>query len=271
MVETIDFKFGSLIRSGPQLIYGGKWDATLEDEVMNENNNAELVIHITIFFDKLEPAGGAAKGTHADADATATTPSLKKIQRWGKTEFEDYTHRLVGEAQRFWNGRFWLKTPDYYKGLNYPAKKSTHRCNIWCRFELEQVFAAVDAHYTIAVVRAEDTESFRSNSILYSQKDIDAEHMIPDSTVKFWTHYHEVGHLIGLGHVGHGKKRDVHADNSPQAYGVTKREMSDVMGKGHERHDWHATPWRQAAEAFTGIKASHWGVEQFRIRPVPVY
>jgi len=28
---TVDFKFGTLIRTGPQLVYGGKWEADLVD------------------------------------------------------------------------------------------------------------------------------------------------------------------------------------------------------------------------------------------------
>ena len=90
---------------------------------------------------------------------------------------------------------------------------------------------ARDAHYTIAVFRVQDGVNFRSNSVLYSQNDIKSQQMIPHSTVKFWTQFHEVGHLIGLGHVGTGGKTNVHNDNSPTGYGGTKQEMQDVMGR----------------------------------------
>jgi len=52
----------------------------------------------------------------------------------------------------------------------------SHHCNIYCRFELEQVRRG-EAN-TIAVVRAR-SENFRSNSRLYSQKDISSESLIP--------------------------------------------------------------------------------------------
>ena len=90
------------------------------------------------------------------------------------------------------------------------------------------------------------------------------------STTKFWTHFHEVGHLIELGHVGTGGTTNVHANNSPTAYGVTLQDMQDVMGRGSVRHDWHATPWQQAAEAFTGIKSADWKVFQKRVWPARV-
>lgn len=272
MVKTqvIDFKFGSLIRTGPSLKYGGKWDAQLEDEVRNGTTNATLTIHITIYFNKIDPADGAATGTHGDHDDSPTHPSKKKIQKWADGEFETYTNRLVSEAQSFWNGKFWLKTPDYYRGLNWPERRPRYRCNIFCRFELEQVYSEKDAHYTIAVVRTQDGEQFRSDAALYTQEDIDAKQMISKSTYKFWTHYHEVGHLIGLGHVGYGKKHNLHNDGSPKAYGVTTKEMHDVMGRGHVRHNWHARPWQEAAEEFTGVKWKRWEVSQWRLYPEPL-
>lgn len=264
-MAEIDFKFGTLIRTGPKLVNGGKWDADLAEWVRNTTTNADLTIYIRIYFSKIQPAG--ATGVYGDADDTQATPSKRKIQKWGPGEFEHYTRKLVAGAQRFWNGVFWLKTPRSYNGLNYPDARPTHRCNLYCQFTLEQAAREIDSHYTIAVVRAQDGENFRSHSRLYSQNDIKSERLIPRSTTKFWTHFHEVGHLLGLGHVGTGSKTNVHNDNSPAAYGVTMQEMQDVMGKGSVRHNWHAGPWQQAAEALTGVKALDWKVFQHRVFP----
>jgi hypothetical protein len=263
---TVDFKFGTLIRTGPKLAYGGKWDADLVDWKIDPSTNAYLRIFIRIFFAKIDPAGKT--GTYGDTDDTAAKPSKKPIQKWKPGEFERYVRNLTSCAQRFWDGQFWLKTPKTYDGLNYLAHgRPAHRCNVYCKLDLEAVSQARDAHYTIAVVRAQDGVKFRSNSVLYSQNDIKSAQMIPHSTVKFWTHFHEVGHLIGLGHVGTCGKINVHNDNSPTAYGVTAQEMLDVMGRGYVRHNWHATPWQQAAEAFTGVKVADWKVFQHHIRP----
>jgi hypothetical protein len=268
-MNQVDFKFGSLIRTGPKLVNGGKWDATLDEWVRNSHTNAPLTIHIKVQFVKIDPAGES--GTYGDADDEPGHPSKKKIQRWGKGEFELYTKRLVTGAQAFWNGIYWLKTPDRYDGLDWPDDKPTHRCHIYCRFELEQVHTANDAHYTIAVVRAKDGETFRSHSRLYSQYDIRSQSMIPQSTTKFWTHFHEVGHLIGLGHVGTAGHTNVHNDNSATAYGVTKQEMQDVMGRGAIRRAWHARPWQEGAEAFTGIPASEWVVQTRSLYPTTLH
>jgi hypothetical protein len=263
---TVDFKFGTLIRTGPKLKYGGKWNADLVDWRIDASTNAYLTIFIRIYFAKIDPAGAA--GTYGDTDDTATHPSKKPIQKWKPGEFETFVRNLTRSAQRFWDGQFWLKTPKTYDGLNYSAPgRPTHRCNIYCKLDVQAVPGPNDAHYTIAVVRAQDGVAFRSNSVLYSQHDINAQQMIPHSTVKFWTQFHEVGHLIGLGHVGTGGVNNVHNDNSPRAYGVTAREMQDVMGRGHARHDWHAKPWQDAAEAFTGTRAADWKVFQHHISP----
>lgn len=264
-MTEINFKFGSLIRTGPQLVNGGKWHADLADWVRNTTTNADLTIYIKVYFAKIDPAG--ATGLYGDTDDTAANPSKRKIQKWALGEFERYTRNLVNSAQCYWNGVFWLKTPKTYDGLNYPDARPTHRCNLYCKFELTQALVERDSHYTIAVVRAQDGENFRSNSRLYSQNDIKSTHMISHSTAKFWTHFHEVGHLLGLGHVGTGGKTNVHNDNSPTAYGVTSAEMHDVMGRGSARHDWHAKPWQEAAEAFTGVKANDWKVFQHHSLP----
>jgi len=264
-VAEINFKYGSLIRTGPKLVNGGKWDATLDEFVRNSSTNADLTIHISIFFAQINPA--RKTGVYGDSDDTPTHPSKRKIQSWKPGEFQTFTQRLVRQAQNFWNGVYWLQTPDNYKELDWPDNKPTHRCNIYCKFELELAATQKDAHYTIAVVRAQDGENFRSNSRLYSQKDIESEQMIPHSTAKFWTHFHEVGHLLGLGHVGHDGHTNVHADNSPRAYGVTKGEMLDVMGRGSVRHQWHALPWQEGAHSFTGVKARDWKVSMQHIFP----
>lgn len=268
-MTDINFKYGSLIRTGPKLKNGGKWDATLDEFVRNSHMNADLTIFIRVYFAKINPTAGRA-GLYGDTDDQPAHPSKRKIQRWAPGEFEHYTRQLLASAQRFWNGVFWLKTPSRYNGLDWPDSKPTHHCNIYCRLELEQAYKEGDSHYTIATVRVQDGEQFRSNSRLYSQLDIRSESLIPHSTVKFWTHFHEVGHLLGLGHIGWAGHHNLHANNNPQAYGVTLQDKTDVMGMGSIRHHWHALPWQEAAADFTGISKNDWGVHTHHILPSPL-
>jgi hypothetical protein len=264
-MADVDFKFGALIRTGPKLKNGGKWDATLDEYVRNAHTNADLTIFISVFFSKINPAGPT--GLYGDSDDRAGHPSKRRIQRWAPGEFESFTLRLLSSAQKFWNGVFWLQPPKDYSGLDWPDSRPTHRCNLYCRLALEQAPNEAAAHYTIAVVRVQDNDQFRSNARLYSQADINSESLIPRSTTKFWTHFHEVGHLLGLGHIGWTGHHNLHANNDRRAYGVTLRDQTDVMGKGSQRHHWHALPWQEAASEFTGTKAKDWVVHMHHIPP----
>src|SRR5271169_1371172 len=141
---NLNFKYGTLIRGGPKTLNGGKWDATLKEYVRNAHTNADLSIQIRVYFAKISPALGRT-GLHGDHDDTPTKPSKKKIQMWAPGEFESFTSRLVRQAQRYWDGVFWLQTPQRYTELNWPDERPTHRCHLYCRFELNQVQAEPDS------------------------------------------------------------------------------------------------------------------------------
>ena len=122
MVQTIDFKFGTLIRTGPKLVNGGKWDAELNEDVRNSTTNADLTIYISIFFQQINPPMGATSGRYEDADTGDIDPVTRKpkpkktIIRWKPGEFMMFTKMLTQQAQTFWSGIFWLRTPTTYKG-----------------------------------------------------------------------------------------------------------------------------------------------------------
>ena len=276
MADHIDFKFGTLFSKGFKGITGDKWDAELDETVRNSQCNAALTISLKIFFQQIDPAGET--GLHDDANTgkkdkkTGKLFPQRRIQKWKGTEFATFTAQVVKTGTQFWDNVFCLMTPASYHGLDWPDGSPKYRCNIDCRLQITSVLRESDAHYTIACVRIPDDEKFRSHTRLYNSRDIQPRQYVKNSTVKFWTHYHEIGHLIGLGHIGwNSKHHNLIRSNYKRAYGVKKSDKQDVMGLGSEIHPWHAQPWLQAAEGFTRVKAHHWHVTiAHPVLPIPL-
>src|SRR5262249_12842514 len=119
------------------------------------------------------------------------------------------------------NGKLWLKTPDNFSALDWPFHGTkTHRPNIWCRFHAWEVARESDAHLKVRVVRLRDrtanTLRFSSDKHHWDSGDIViAQNLTVDLTATgaawFDAHGnpvqhdhlpHEVGHALGLQHIG---------------------------------------------------------------------
>jgi len=250
----------------------GKWDAELDQMVCDRYNNCNLTLTIKLYVKKVEPAGGTAKGTYKDADDTD-----RKIVRWG-AKWLPWITKLRRECEDFWHGKFWLKCPSGFDKFDYVDKGVTYRPNVWCRFRLKVVSSPGTAHHKIEAVRLDNTEDFfRSHSELYDNRDLDPQPQDHGSVKK--THLHEIGHLLGLPHVGEGGPQGLGwaicalhtlgggSTNDSQCYGVLDDEKRDVMGSGSERRAWHAKPWQEAIEMFSGIGQTQWQAEQKRYYP----
>ena len=245
MSGEIEFKFETMTSRG-NAFGEGKWDADLDQSVRDSQSNADLVIVIRIYFDKIQ-RGGA---------------------NWEDGQFERFKRLVLASAQRFWDKAFWLKTPSNYDGLNWPDEKPTHRCNVNCRLKLIDTVHPVDAHCSIAAYRVMDIEpDFPQSSHHFSSRVMDAVQRIPRSNMVQLPHIHEVGHWLGLGHV---RARDITAPgaNDDAAYGIKLSEMEDLMGRGMVRHKWHSGPWQEAAATITGTRKGDWGVSMGPIQPV---
>ena len=68
-------------------------------------------------------------------------------------------------------------------------------------------------------------------------------------------HVHELGHLLGLGHVDIGKPHCPAAGNTNAraCYGVEDSDKNSVMGGGIRLRNEHAMPWRRAIIQLTGM------------------
>ena len=248
-------------------------DAQIDSDVCDRYNNAEITLLLKVCLRQINPADGNAEGTYHDYGDT--TADERRIVRWSPSAWRAWKSDFARTAEKFWHGKFWLinnrpMTPGFthcyvgaeqsvcHKSLDFEDGKVLYRPNIWCRFKLKTVEQPGDAHHTIDVVRLHSTEHwFGSHAKLYDSKDTHPVKKKTDSKgnpIMQRAHVHEIGHLLGLGHVDEGKSHcpTTGDTNATACYGVADEDKNDVMGGGMTRRSWQADPWRRAAVRLTG-------------------
>jgi len=228
------------------------FDAELNTDCCDPYNNAELTLTLRMGFRQINPTGGAATGTYHDFGDINEPP--RKIIRWTPGAWSSWKANFVSSAQAFWTDKFWLINDSF----SFPFKSQgvVYYPNVWCRFKLVGNEATVSGnHHTIDVVRLDPSVKwFGSHSTLYDSKDTDSIQKDTTSTgkkVMQRAHVHEVGHLLGLDHVGVGKPNCPASNTNAKAcYGVTDHDIQSVMGAGMQLRPEHAYPWRESLRNF---------------------
>ena len=230
-----------------------KFDALLNTDSCDAQTNADLTLTMNLGFRQINPPAGAASGMYNDY-GDVNDPA-RKIIRWTDASWATWKANFITTAQDFWNGKFWLLNDSGC--FSYKVLGTTFVPNIYCRMAITANEAgAAGVHHTIDVVRLDPTESwFGSHSTLYDSKDTNSVKKATDSAgkkVMQRAHVHEVGHLLGLGHVDIGK---AHCPangntNAGACYGVADADMNSVMGSGMKLLIDHAAPWRTAIRSF---------------------
>lgn len=222
------------------------------------------------------------------------------FDRFTPEQWNHFTSFYQSVGQEFWDGNFWLGVPDSFDtsawgsgledrpvGFGHASTLAPYRVvrpNIDCHFRLELVDNSAHAHKTIDVYNIVSgltpeptvpgaTRGFRADDEHYDLTSIErVEHSGTDvQTGQLLqtfqrTFLHEIGHAIGLEHVGVNMRIvgcfDADDHNITICYGNNLASRDNIMGGG-ESFSWHeALPWRRAMEVLTGVSRHSWEVHQ---------
>ncbi len=254
-MSTITFEYGTLFHGRQNNM--GAFDADINADGRNRTTNADITVYVRINFQQINPT--ASSNTYNDADDTAVP-----IRTWRSGEWINWRRRFLNDCQRKWNGKFWLKPPESYNSLNWPQQNPTHRSNLYCRFDISEQASPNGAHAVIPVVRVNGNQNFRSHMLLYSNRDLRVERLTRGSL--FFTHVHEIGHLIGLDHPGR-RLPGCTGVGETVCYAAADGNDRGVMGRGSQIYTQHAQPWKKAAALLTSTNEAGWIVSRSYVRP----
>jgi hypothetical protein len=221
------------------------FDSEFRKTMANATTNAELTLVLKLHLDKVTRA---AQTTIQDSDGTTF-----QVLDWTADGWSRFKRNFQSMGQAYWNGKFWLVSPNGTADLQVASAGRTFQCNVWCRVRIEVQETAAGAHHTIRAVRVRsnggpmNAGTFRSNDSLYDQYDLGVGTYVRNGrTYTQRTFIHEIGHSLGLPHIavmtGNGACPAANT-NADACYGTVDAEQRDIMGFGHQLSLNDARPW----------------------------
>ena len=297
----------------------GGWDPTFDSLFVRSTNpclNCRLRIDLKVFLDKIDPngvtdfiirglaglfkvpvpAGGKLGGINDSDDV----PTL--LRDWRAAEWQTFVNKFTTQAN-MWSCKFWLLPPDDFTHFEFTHAGVRYRPNVRCEFKVHIVGGSAGAHNTVQVVNvARPNGTFRSDGGLYSVEDTKPmTYNVPDSTFTHKTHTqltvtHEIGHAIGLPHIGVTNQHllcaaatlfegfDPDANYTPAllqggtdsqvCYGsmASAGDASNIMGWGNKFAPENAQPWldRIPTHINRAVNMSRWKASMIRVAPKKV-
>lgn len=278
---------------------GKKFDSFLGESVhFTQNHVVRLILRIFL---------------HPVQNQTVAYDTRKRdfpIKNWGGREWAEFKDKFWKQANK-WNNKFWLIPPPNFNLKDVKNGSGKLRPNFKCALQVELVPSVLQAHRVINVynldikgVKEEYDEhptsgTFRSNSTNLDSLDINPRNSTYEDAdgelhriENRYTITHEVGHAIGLPHVGvlkslpdcklaikkfkaGDKNVATHLSrgaNSEVCYGEHSNLgfAENIMGLGMRFDDFNAKPWIKRAAMHTNTHKKDWSVRLSHIMPASV-